>query len=101
MKNQLSSKNKKATKVFYSEKLRVFYLKNEKIHFPNDNFQYLITCKEELFNDFLTHLAKFTTAENPKSYTFTELKDKLNKFLIKRANNCKVIGSNIEINKAS
>ncbi|TDQ22778.1 hypothetical protein [Tenacibaculum caenipelagi] len=86
--------------VFFSEKLQVFYVKEKGNHLPNDHFTSLITCRNEFFNDFLKHLEQFKTSANPMKFNYTDLKDKLNEFLMGKAANCKVIG-NIEINKAS
>jgi len=76
--------------VFFSEKLQVFYVKEERNHLPNNNFKSLITCKNGVFNDFIKFLETFKSSECLASYKYIGLKDKLNEFLINRAGNCKV-----------
>ena len=93
-------KTQNKIEVFYSETSRVFYVKTKKEHKLPEHFKSLITCAESLFNGFLNHLEEFVNSKQPKLYTFKELENKLNVFLIKRAKNCKVYGT-IEINKAS
>ncbi len=88
----------KSIEVFFSEKIKAFYLVNTK-HKPNTSFKHLITCKELLFNDFLNYLEKFI-APGSNNYNYDFIKNKLNSFLIKRANNCKVKG-NYEVGVAS
>lgn len=104
-KGQKSSQNctikmQNNVQVFFSEKLQVFFVREKKDHSPNKDFTSLISCRIELFNDFLKYLVQFKTSASPLNFNYIDLKDKLNEFLMKRAANCKVVG-NIEISKAS
>ncbi len=95
-KGQITSQNCTIKKqnnihVFFSEKHQVFYVKGRKNHLPKDYFKSLITCENEIFNDFLKYLAQFKSSVKPHFYTYLELEDKLNSFLIKRAGNCKTV----------
>ncbi|MDB0601350.1 hypothetical protein PL373_09350 [Tenacibaculum maritimum] len=82
---QNENKNTDTVLVFFSEKAQVFYLKDKNLHTPTNNFIPLITCKRNLFNDFLKSLAEFHEANNPKVYLFNEIEDKLNHFIINKA----------------
>ncbi|WP_272152143.1 hypothetical protein [Tenacibaculum aiptasiae] len=82
-------KTHKKVQVFYSEKLNAFSLKEESDHLPNENFKYLISCDYSLFNEFTNFLEQFKIIDKPLSFTYKELENKLNQFLINRADNCK------------
>ncbi|WP_272149106.1 hypothetical protein [Tenacibaculum aiptasiae] len=93
-KGQISKQNcvikaRKKIQVFYSEKLNAFSLKEESDHLPNENFKYLISCEYSLFNEFTNFLEQFKVFAKPLSFTYKELENKLNQFLISRADNCK------------
>lgn len=75
--------------VFYSEKLNAFSLKEESDHLPNQNFKYLISCDYSLFYEFINFLEQFKLFDKPLFFTYKELENKLNQFLINRADNCK------------
>lgn len=82
-------KTRKKIQVFYSEKLNVFSLKEESDHLPNENFKYLISCEYSLFKEFMSFLEQFKLLGKPMMFRYKELENKLNQFLIRRANNCK------------
>ena len=96
-KGQNTQKLQKTINVYFSETLNVFYVKPKYKHTAPGNFMHLITCENSLLNDFLKYLEQFIDHSKPKMYKYEEIKNKLNEFLIKRANNCKVIG-NVEAN---
>ncbi|MFL0063715.1 hypothetical protein [Tenacibaculum maritimum] len=68
--------------VFFSEKLQVFYIKGCKNHQPTSSFKSLITCSKNVFNEFLTFLEQFRCSKELKFYEYSELKDRINDFLI-------------------
>lgn len=85
--------------VFFSEKSNVFYVKAQSHNLPKQ-FKSLINCNQQLFNEFLIHLENTIDMEKPKLYSFQEMENKLNSFLIKKAKNCKVVGK-YEVKSAS
>ena len=95
----IGQKQSKKLEVGFSEQSNVFYVKPKDHNLPKQ-FKTLINCPEKLFNDFLNYLEKLTDNEEPKFYTFQEMENVLNQFLIKKAKNCKVVG-NYEVKAAS
>ena len=85
--------------IYFSEKSNVFYVKSENHNLPKQ-FKSLINCNQDLFYEFLNHLEESKDTEKPKLYSFQEMENKLNSFLIKKAKNCKVVGS-YEVKSAS
>ncbi|PKH49516.1 hypothetical protein CXF68_01900 [Tenacibaculum sp. Bg11-29] len=84
-------KSQNSIQVFFSEKLQLFYVKEKDSHAPNNQFKSLITCNNTVFNEFLKFLEKFKPSESLTFYKSSDLENKLNEFLIKRAGNCKVL----------
>ncbi|CAA0230204.1 conserved hypothetical protein [Tenacibaculum maritimum] len=78
------SANKAQTnvEVFYSEESKVFYLKTEHSRTLQNQFKSLITCSKDFFNEFLKYLGQFMNPNEPLSYSFKEMEENLNTFLI-------------------
>lgn len=79
--------NEQYIEVFFSENSNVFYIKCNKEHSINKDFKTLVNCSEEVFNGFLKDLEKKSV--KPSLYSFKEMKNQVDQFLIKHASNIK------------
>lgn len=80
--NQQKQEDLGNVQVFYSESSNVFYVLTKK-HSLSKHFKSLINCSEEVFQEFLEELGQ--NQQKPSQYSFDEMKNQLDNFLIKRA----------------